>query len=418
MKNQVDIAIIGGGAGGLSAGIWGGQLNPKNTAPPKIVIFDGAKHLGAKILVAGGGRCNVTHEKVIVSDFQGEPSFIKKVLRALPVKQTVQWFEQMGVKLKTEPTGKRFPVSDRSRTVLDGLISQCQRVGTEIRCNHRVKKMERKDHGFEILFQGQIPPVWAKRVVMCTGGKSLAKTGSDGWGWEMVKALGHRVGQTWPGLVPLNLESKMFHANLSGLSMEVRLEVWVKGQRIDQRQGSLLWTHFGISGPVAMDSSRFWVGAKKEGATMKMAAWAACDFQMAQSRLLDQARENPSGSVSKFLAKKLPKRFVASLLDYLGIDQEIPLGQLRKEDRRTLVHGLTALDLEVVSDRGWNYAEVTAGGIDLSQVNAKSMQSKLVEGLYFCGEILDCEGRIGGFNFQWAWASGYLAGRSAVASLE
>ncbi len=422
MKNEVDIAIIGGGAGGLSVGIWAGRLLKEEGLKKKVVIYDGAKRLGAKILVAGGGRCNVTHEKVGVKDFQGEQGFIKKVLRGLPVKKTVGWFEEMGVALKTEETGKLFPVSDSSRTVLEGLLGECQRVGVEIKCECRVKGVRKIAGGnggnFEIEFEGEGGVVRAKRVIFCTGGRSLPKTGSDGGGWEIVRKLGHGVSSTYAALVPLNMEGRMFHAGLSGLSMMVRMETLVGGKVVDKRVGSMLWTHFGVSGPVVMDASRFWTMGKADGATVKMAAWADCDFQMGEQKLLTEGQQSPNKKVANFLSEGMVKRFVGSLLGYLGIDEDVKFGELRKEQRRDLVHGLTGLDLAVVSHRGWNYAEVTAGGVSLGEVSHKTMESKLVEGLYFCGEVLDCEGRIGGFNFQWAWAGGKLAGEAAVRSLE
>ena len=374
--------------------------------------------------MAGGGRCNVTHERVNVKDFQGDQGFIKKVLRTLPVKKTVGWFEEMGVKLKIEETGKLFPVSDSSRTVLEGLLGECKQVGVEIRCEHRVKSVvkikgddEVEGGHFEVEFEGEVGVVKAKKVVFCTGGRSLPKTGSDGEGWEIVRKLGHGVSRTYASLVPFNMEGKMFHAGLSGLSMMARLETHVGGKLVDKRVGSMLWTHFGVSGPVVMDASRFWTMGKADGATVKMAAWHDCDFQMGEQRLLVEGGLSPQKKVANYLAEGMVKRFVGSILGYLGIDEDVRFSELRKEERRALVHSLTGLDLEVVSHRGWNYAEVTAGGVALCEVNPKTMESQLVEGLYFCGEILDCEGRIGGFNFQWAWSGGKLAGEAAVKGL-
>jgi predicted Rossmann fold flavoprotein len=217
--------------------------------------------------------------------------------------------------------------------------------------------------------------------------------------------------------VPLVLDPAMFHATLAGISLEVELSTFADGKRIDRRTGSLLWTHFGVSGPVVMDASRHWVIANESGreARVQCNLIPPDDFSTAERWLVDVASSRPKASVVTALTARLPERVAAAVLGHVGIDQATPGGQLSRESRRQLVHALTALPLRVRQYRGWNYAEVTAGGVPLSEVDYRTMESRKVPGLYLAGEILDCDGRIGGFNFQWAWATGYLAGKAAVA---
>ena len=257
----------------------------------------------------------------------------------------------------------------------------------------------------------------ARRLILATGGRSLPRTGSDGGGYELARQLGHRVTDTSPALVPLVLEEGMFHATVSGLSHEASLSTFVEGKRIDHRTGSLLWTHFGISGPVAMDASRFWVMAHAQGRPVEMRCGFVPgeSFETGEKWIIDAGGARPRLSVLKLIAQRMPERLAEALLQWTSVDPSGPLGQLSREQRRRIVHVLTALPLPILRDRGWNYAEVTAGGVPLDEIDFRTMQSRKTPGLFLAGEILDCDGRIGGFNFQWAWATGFVAGRGAAA---
>jgi len=411
--SQTDICVIGAGAAGLAAAIFAGEV--ASSRPQTIVLLDGAKTLGAKILVSGGGRCNVTHEIVTPQDYFGNRRIIKNVLAALSVKDTVSWFESMGVNLKREDNGKLFPVTDKSRTVLNALVDRCRRLGVTIRPDHRARDIEHSpDIGFTIRHsQGMLH---AKRIILATGGRSLPKSGSDGSGYELAKRLGHQVTATVPALVPLVLDDWMFHTTLSGLSQEVALTTVANDTLVDQRTGSLLWTHFGISGPVVMDASRFWTLAKERGETVHFYGNFLPGLNSEQVRVwfMKQAQEHPRRSLIKTLALRLPERFAETILASTDCDTHTASGQLQKTNREQLIGLLTKFPFPVRQYRGWNYAEVTAGGVPLEEINFRTMESKLVPGLYLVGEILDCDGRIGGFNFQWAWATGLLAGRAAA----
>ena len=413
--SHTDICIIGAGAAGLAAAVFAGEV--ASLHPQTIVLLDGAKTLGAKILVSGGGRCNVTHETVTPQDYFGNRRIIKNVLAGLSVEGTIAWFESMGVTLKREETGKLFPVTDKSRTVLNALVDRCRRLGVTIRPGHRVHRIER--------ITGIIPrfrihhthgTLMANRLILATGGRSLPKSGSDGSGYEVARRLGHQITVTVPALVPLVLDDRMFHKTLSGLSQEVELTTVVNGKTVDRLTGSLLWTHFGISGPVVMDASRFWTLAQEQGETAHLHGnfLPGLTVELVREWFMKQAQEHPRRSLAKTLALRLPERFAEAIITSADCDTHTPSGQLQKAKREHLIATLTKFSFPIRQDRGWNYAEVTAGGVSLEEVNFRTMESKLVPNLYLVGEMLDCDGRIGGFNFQWAWATGLLAGRAAA----
>ena len=412
-----DVAVIGAGAAGLAASIFAAEAAAKGDRPQSIVLLDGAKTIGAKILVSGGGRCNVTHDVVTPTDFFGNRHIIKNVLAAFPVQATIDWFASLGVDLKREETGKLFPVTDKARTILTALVDRCRALGVIIHPDHRVTGIDRlpgPQAGF--LVHHTHGTLHARKVILATGGRSIPKSGSDGFGYTIAHRLGHPVTATVPALVPLILEDTMFHKHLSGLSQEVGLTTVVKSRKVDCRTGSLLWTHFGISGPVVMDASRFWTLGHEQGETVEVYGnfLPGQTQEQAKSWFMEQATDNPRRSLLKTWAQQIPERFAEALCSHVECDPRTAVAQLPRKDRDRLLAALTKFKLPVTHDRGWNYAEVTAGGVPLEEINFQTMESKLVPGLYLIGEILDCDGRIGGFNFQWAWATGFLAGRAVA----
>ncbi|MDF0642733.1 MAG: NAD(P)/FAD-dependent oxidoreductase [Nitrospira sp.] len=415
MSNQTaDVVVVGAGAAGLTAAIFAAQARANDN---RIVLLDGAATVGVKILVSGGGRCNVTHHSVAPTDFFGNRRIIKNILAGFPVPDTVAWFASLGVELKREETGKLFPVTNKARTVLNALVSDCQAHGVEILCGHRVSRIDQvpgQHDGKAFTVHHLHGSLVAKKVVLATGGRSLPKSGSDGMGYAMAERLGHRISPTSPALVPLVLEEGMFHRHLTGLSQIVRLTTVIERKRVDQRTGSLLWTHFGVSGPVVLDASRFWTLAWYQGKGADVFANFLPDStpEDVDQWIVQQAVQSPHRSIVKTLSQRVPARFVEEISRYVGCDPVDPLSRCSRQDRLRLVDALIRFRLPIVRDRGWNHAEVTAGGIPLEEIDYRTMESKLVSGLYLIGEMLECDGRIGGFNFQWAWATGSLAGRA------
>ena len=406
-ESSIDVAIVGGGAAGLATAIFLARRTPRRA----IVVFDGAKKLGAKILVAGGGRCNVTNSVVTAADFcGGSRNVIKRILAAHSAEETVSFFREIGVELVAEEHGKLFPTTNRAQTVLDALLAEANRLGVSIRPAHRVKEVRQSGGVFQI--EAGATTICARHVVLATGGQSLPKTGSDGVGFSFARALGHTLVPVTPALVPLVLEGG-FHSPLSGVAHDVELTVSAAEVKDVRVRGALLWTHFGVSGPVVLDASRHWHRARAEGRDVKVSLnfLPGRDFAAADGLLLEATATTPSISLQRVLGRFLPARVAQGVLKRLAIDGSTSMAHLRKDQRRVLVHGLLTWPLQVRDSRGYAYAEVTAGGVLLSEIDPTSMASRKCPGLFLVGEILDVDGRIGGFNFQWSWSSAWVAAR-------
>ena len=405
LPELLDLAIVGGGAAGLATAVFAAR----RLCGQSIAILDGARKLGAKILVAGGGRCNVTNRVVTAADFcGGNPRLIKQVLAAFPVERTVAFFREIGVELHEEENGKLFPDTNRARTVLDALLSEAHRLGVHILTAHRVTGVERCEPGFRILTG--TGTLCARRIVLATGGLSLPKTGSDGGGYALAESLGHTLVPTTPALVPLILADD-FHAPLSGIAQDVDLTVRAAGSPAIRIRGALLWTHFGVSGPAVLDASRHWHRARLAGRDVCVTVnfLPDDDFSGAERKLLPLASSQPKALLHNTLSRLLPARVAAAVLRKLEIAGTLPMAHFARDPRRKLVHALLTWPLPVSDSRGYAYAEVTAGGVPLGEIDPASMASRKCPNLYLVGELLDVDGRIGGFNFQWAWSSASVA---------
>ena len=373
-----------------------------------MVALDGARTVGAKILVSGGGRCNVTNREVGPRDFHGGgKGALGRILAGFDAHATVAFFAEIGVCLREEENGKLFPVSGRARSVLEALLAEAQRLDVDVRTQARVDGVERAPEGFRL--QTSRGTLAAQRLVLATGGRSLPKTGSDGAGYAMAASLGHSVTPQTPALVPLVLEDGL-HRGLSGVAVEVELSVR-RSPRAIRLRGPLLFTHFGVSGPVVLDASRHWCQARALGSACEITVsfLPGTDFAAAEAWLLDAARASPSGLLRARLAERVPASLGAALLARAGAAEDTRLGRLARDTRRRLLAELLEWRVPVRDSRGYNVAEVTAGGVPLSEVDPATMESRRCAGVYLVGEILDVDGRLGGFNFQWAWSSAWAA---------
>jgi predicted Rossmann fold flavoprotein len=412
-----DIVIVGAGAAGLATAIFTRQ----RAHSLSVLVLDGAPRPGAKILVSGGSRCNVTNTVVTERDYWGGPSsIVRRVLRAFPATDAVAFFARAGVALHEEPDGKLFPDSNRARDVLDALLRQLTASGAELLSACRVTAVTRQDDGFRIATsRGEF---MTPRVVLATGGQSLPKSGSDGAGYAMAQALGHTLVPTTPALAPLRLDAAgegAIHTEIPGVSLDTALTLWVDGAVAIRLRGALLWTHFGISGPVVLNLSRHWLRAKHEGHDARATANFIPDmrYEDADRFWLDECRDKPRGTLAAALSRLLPASMADAVVAALRLDGATLLGHLPRDDRRRLVHALVEWPLPIVDSRGYNYAEVTAGGIDLREINPATMESRVCPGLYLVGEIVDVDGRLGGFNFQWSWSSAFVAAKGLARDL-
>ena len=411
---RCDAAVVGAGAAGLATAVFARRAN----AALDLLLLDGAARPGAKILVSGGSRCNVTNTIVTERDFNGgSRAVIRRILRAFPASRAADFFRDLGVPLHEEAGGKLFPDSNRSRDVLDALLREVTRVGATLLAGHRVLDLQRDGNGFLLVTnRGRVS---AARVVLATGGKSLPKTGSDGFGLELARRLGHHVIETTPALAPLVVaESEPLHRRLTGVAQDVEIAIWIEGAVATRVRGAMLWTHVGVSGPAALDASRHWARARVDARRVEVtiAFEPGRTFEDVDAAWTRAAAEHPRTSAHAWLARAMPASAAHALLDALAIDGAVALAHLARDDRRRLAHALTAYPLPVTDTRGYTFAEATAGGVALDEVDPATLESRVCPGLHLVGEMLDVDGRLGGFNFQWAWSTGYVAG-SALARL-
>ena len=411
MKKET-VAVVGAGAAGLMAAITAARSAPQL----HVVALDGAPRLGAKILIAGGGRCNVTHHVVSERDFHGStPAAIRRVLRTFDVDATRAFFEAEGVRLVREPTGKLFPVSNRARDVLDALLHAAERAGVELRFPSRVTDVrvdgEGGFAGADERRRGRSARSSSPRAA-----GACPKTGSDGSGYALATRLGLPLTpRIYPALVPLRLPDGHPLRSLSGLATDVRLTVVAgSGRHLATVEGALLCTHQGLSGPAVLDVSRLWQAALDEDADAGLLVnWLPDSAPDDLDRRLQQHGARP---VRRALTPPLPDRLADALCAMADLGPDQSGATLTREARKRVVGACTALRLPVAGTRGFEVAEVTAGGVPLSALTA-GLEARTRTGLFVCGELCDVDGRIGGFNFQWAWASGTVAGRAAAAHL-
>jgi len=403
------VAIVGAGAAGLMTAI-----HARTGAHADVLLLDGARAPGAKILVSGGSRCNVTNTVVTERDYWGgRRTIVRRILRAFPIADTVAFFDARGLALREEGDGKLFPASNRSRDVLDALLRAADEAGVALHASARVHAVTREGPSFRV--ETSRGSVAARFVVLATGGLSLPKTGSDGGGYEIARSLGHTIVPATPGLAPLVLAEaglSAIHRDLAGVSHEVELSIWIDGAVGVTLTGALLWTHFGISGPVVLNASRHWARATLDGRAVRVTAsfYPGRSFDRIDEQWVDRARIRPTATIRSTLASDVPAAVADAVLKSLSFDANQVLATLSRDDRRRLVHALIGWPFAVRDTRGYNYAEVTAGGVELTEIDPASMASRACPGLFLVGEILDIDGRLGGFNFQWAWATGKVAG--------
>ena len=400
-----DVVIVGAGAAGLMTAIQAAQ------GGLRVLLLEGRSKPGAKILMSGGTRCNVTNRAVSEKDFNSEHiRDVRNILRSFSNADTIRFFKGIGVDLVLEPTGKYFPSTNSGKTILEALLRRVYSLKATFLVDHKVNALCKKQEGFMVHGDGFQYP--GKKVVLTTGGLSYPATGSDGTGYRLAQSFGHSIVETTPALTPLTTRSQDLKS-LSGITLDTRLTLVVDGRREIACEGSFLFTHFGFSGPVALDISRHYLRAK--GQKQITANFIPThDEHSLQTHLTQIQKDIPRMAVKNVLVAVMPQRLAELILKNAGIEGSQATGQLSKALRKTLVDQCLHYPLDVTGALGYSKAEVTAGGIDWAEVNPKTLESKLAPGLFFAGEMLDVDGRIGGFNFQWAWASGYVAAQSII----
>jgi predicted Rossmann fold flavoprotein len=406
------VIVVGAGAAGLVAA----QFAASTGAPT--VLLESTHKLGAKILISGGGRCNVLPGEFEEQAFytQGSRNVLRRIFKTWPHAEVRAWFEQeLGVALKFEAdSGKLFPVANRAAVVRDALQQANLDAGVELCTGFRVTTIDSiassdsEPSAARFLLRSDAPgsaPLEASSVILATGGKSVPKTGSDGHGYALAQRFGHSILPTYPALVPLR-HAEQDLLDLAGITLPIAWSTWLGGKRLDSGIRSALFTHQGMSGPAILDASR-WI--EREAASLHI-GWGGLDMDDWRASL----QNTRATHVGAWLNETLPKRLTAVLLARAEVADSQQLAQLSKPMRGRLIQVLGDFVLPTTGSRGYAVAEVTGGGIPLNEVSPSSLESRTHPGLYLCGEILDCIGRIGGHNFLWAWVTAKLAGTQAA----
>lgn len=435
MRGAKYVAIVGAGAAGLTAAIRAAE------AGALVTLLNAHPKIGLKILMSGGTRCNVTHGVVTERDYSGgSRNFVARVLRAFPADRAREWIESLGVELKLEETGKYFPASDDAQTVLDALLARVRELGVEVRSGIRAVRLEPSTEGgrwrlglqsiassaaFSSEVVGKGRDVWplpatepgesldADAVVLATGGLSFPRTGSDGAGYALAAALGHTIVPTVPALTPLTADDPLC-PKLQGVTVEAGLTLHVDGRRAAATRGSFLFTHFGCSGPSALDLSRHWLRADGRAREVSVGFLPDETEESLRDSWVESGARSPQLSVRRWLGDRLPDRVVVALCEEVEIEPSHRVSQVGRASRRALIDRVLARPLSITGTLGYEKAEVTAGGVALDEVDPSTLESRKAPGIHLCGEMLDVDGRLGGFNFQWSWSSGTVAGRAAA----
>jgi predicted Rossmann fold flavoprotein len=403
------IVIVGAGAAGTMAAIAAAG------AGRATILLERTRDGGRKILISGGGRCNVLPSELSPSRyFTGSSrNAMKKMLLSWPLAEQRAFFEdEVGVPLALEPeTGKLFPRSNRARDVRDGLLRLAASRGAELRFETAVTGLGvDPDGGGWGVETADGETILASAVVLATGGLSVPNTGSDGTGLRLAGGQGHTLHDTYPALTPLTADPPV-HEDLAGVSLRVSIAVGASG-RTPIADGGFLFTHRGYSGPATLDVSHLSILARRAGAPVPLLVrWCELDTAAWEALLL----ETGPGGIGTLVRRHLPHRLADALLDEAGVHPERTRSRLRREERARLVELLARYPLPVTGDEGYRKAEVTGGGIPLEEVDPRTLESRRAPGLFLCGEMLDAFGPIGGYNFAWAWATGRAAGTGAAA---
>jgi predicted Rossmann fold flavoprotein len=403
------VVVIGAGAAGSMAAIFAAA------AGARTVLVERTRDGGRKILISGGGRCNILPARADESRFitDSSPNLLRKMLRSWPLPEQIAFFqEEIGLRLVEEAeSAKLFPASNRARDVRDGLLALAVRKGVRLLMGTRVTGIAPTATGWRVDPDGGAP-LEADAVVMATGGLSVPHTGSDGLGLRLVERLGHDVHPTYAALTPLIAEPAPF-AKLAGVSLPVTLTARSDG-RTATATGGFLFTHRGYSGPAVLDVSHVAVRSRAGGgpAARLTVRWT----RLGEAEWEAALRPRGTGAAAAALRAELPERLAIALLEAARVGPGRLLADLRRDERLRLIETLVRGALPWAGDEGFKKAEVTGGGVSLAAIDPKTMESRLHPGLFLCGEMLDAFGPIGGYNFLWAWATGRAAGLGAARS--
>ncbi|WEK53666.1 MAG: NAD(P)/FAD-dependent oxidoreductase [Candidatus Cohnella colombiensis] len=412
-----DVIVIGGGSAGLMASIAASEQGSK------VLLLDKSDKLGRKLGISGGGRCNVTNAKELdelIKHIPGNGRFLYSALATFGNQEIIRFFENLGIALKEEDNGRMFPVTDRAKTVVDALVNQVRAHGVHIRENVPVQEVLYKDGRTSGIRLTTGETISGKCIIVAVGGKSVPHTGSTGDGYAWAEQAGHTITELFPTEVPLtSKESFIRSRELQGLSLrDVTLSVWnSKGKKIISHEGDMIFTHFGLSGPIALRCSQFVVKQLKQSGggtvcvTIDLMPKYSVDEFFAHTYSL--AKQENKKAIKNVLKSVLPERLLPTMMSMSGLQEDLTYDNIPKLAWMKLAEVAKAFPVQVNGTLSIEEAFVTGGGVNLKEIDPRTMASKLMNGLYFAGEVLDIHGYTGGYNITAAFSTGYTAGKSA-----
>ena len=410
MESNNKVCVIGGGAAGMmaagTASLYGAD----------VTIFESMPFLGKKLAITGKGRCNVTNASGIqelLDNITKNPRFLYSALSTYTPEDVMSTFENLGVRLKVERGNRVFPESDKAKDIVDAMRRYCE--GAEV-INEKVKKLfANKDGIFTVKTDKEYT---FDRVILATGGKSYPLTGSDGSGYKLATSLGHHVTELIPSLIPISSPSPLC-AEMQGLSLKnVGIKILgEKGETLYTDFGEMMFTHFGVTGPMILSASAHLRGYDISKLSLSIDLKPALDEKTLDARLLGDFKVNANKDFINSLSALLPSKMILPFISLTGIDERKKVNAITKDERKIILSTLKDLRIPLSSFRPIEEAIVTSGGIEVKEINPKTMESKITPGLYFAGEVIDVDAYTGGFNLQIAFSTGYLAGKSVAESL-
>jgi predicted Rossmann fold flavoprotein len=410
MKAKNQVIVVGGGAAGMIAAISARRLGAN------VTILERNQRVGKKILATGNGRCNFTNINTNITYYHGNnPKFAYSALSNFSAEQTLRFFEKLGIAHKVEDLGKVFPMSDQASSILDVLLYELNTLGVNIVCESRVVDIEKENSRFTIKLENG-NSYKCDKVIIATGGKAMPSSGSDGSGYEIAMKLGHSITSVFPALVQLMLEGSFFK-RIDGVKFVGTAEIIHNNKSIVKDRGDILFANYGVSGPPILQISRKageLLNQNKE-AYLKISIIDTMSGEELGELIKKRINYDKKKPVDFSFIGLINKRLIPVILTEAGVDDiKKPAANLSAKEQIAVADILTGWRFKIRGTKGWQSAQTTAGGVDTQEINQNTMESKLVKGLFFAGEIIDIDGQCGGFNLQWAWSSGYIAGQNAA----
>ena len=420
-----DVVVIGGGPAGLMAASIAAKYGAK------VLLLEKNDVMGKKLLLTGGGRCNLTNAdpnvRNFVSKFGKSGDFLFSPLSVFGTDDTVRFFEKLGIKTKTEQGFRVFPESDNALDVLSALTKFAKENGVEFRLGVSVAHIKNLKNKIASVILEDGEEIKAKNFILATGGKSHPETGSTGDGFKWLKEIGHKIADSNPSLVPIKVREQWI-AELAGITLEnVGVSIWVLKKETDKsewkkvlsKKGKILFTHVGLSGPTIINISKTIGDLLKEKKEVKVAIdfFPGIGLDVMHERMIKLFEKNPKKKIKNLIPAEVPEKIYLKILDIMGMDGEWFANEIKRAERIAIVEMLKMFKLTADSLLGYDKAIVSSGGVDLNEVDFKEFKSKLYDNLFLVGDILDFDRSSGGYSLQLCWTSGYVAGKSAAKNL-